>query len=292
MRSVTGRLANPEMTNAELGAIALRVADCRSLAALPQAIFSRADALFGVAAMGLYLFDRTERLQLIASRLASPGFLDQCEREFPTNSMLDCIVTERRTIDGFHFYGAARWRRSSTYDLLHGWGYHHNMGGALAVGGRVVGAVFVGTAENDDPYDAVHVKRLDLLCRASSVALTAMSERERLRSELSDSTSEDRRDLLSAGNDRPARAAAGGAAEIELRNTREHASGGPFDRLPARSRAVALLVCEGQSNKAIARQLGISAHTVKEHVHNLCRRFGALNRTDLVHRLLVSSNYH
>jgi DNA-binding CsgD family transcriptional regulator len=292
MRSVTGRLANPEMTNAELGAIALRVADCRSLAALPQAIFSRADALFGVAAMGLYLFDRTERLQLIASRLASPGFLDQCEREFPTNSMLDCIVTERRTIDGFHFYGAARWRRSSTYDLLHGWGYYHNMGGALVVGGRVVGAVFVGTAENDDPYDAVHVKRLDLLCRAGSVALTAVSERERLRSELSDTAAEDWRDLLSTGDDRPARSAAGGAVEIELRSTRQLVSGGPFDRLPARARAVALLVCEGQSNKVIARQLGISAHTVKEHVHNLCRRFGALNRTDLVHRLLVSSNYH
>jgi hypothetical protein len=228
MRSVTGRLANPEMTNAELGAIALRVADCRSLAALPQAIFSRADALFGVAAMGLYLFDRIERLQLIASRLASPGFLDQCEREFPTNSMLDCIVTERRTIDGFHFYGAARWRRSSTYDLLHGWGYYHNMGGALVVGGRVVGAVFVGTAENDDPYDAVHVKRLDLLCRAGSVALTAVSERERLRSELSDTAAEDWRDLLSTGDDRPARSAAGGAVEIELRSTRQLVSGGPL----------------------------------------------------------------
>jgi DNA-binding CsgD family transcriptional regulator len=292
MRNVTGRSADPEMTNAELSTIALRVADCRSLAALPQAIFSRADAIFGVAAMGLYLFDRAERLQLIASRLASRGFLDQCEREFPTDSMLDCIVTERRTIDGFHFYGGARWRRSSTYDLLHGWGYYHNMGGALVAGGRVVGAVFVGTAENNDPYDAVHVRRLDLLCRAGSVALTAMWERERLRCELSDTTAKDRRDLLPSSTMQPGRSTADGVPEVEPGNTQELAHGGAFDRLPARSRAVALLVCEGQSNKAIGRQLGISADTVKEHVRNLCRRFGAANRTDLVHRLLVPSNYH
>ena len=63
----------------------------------------------------------------------------------------------------------------------------------------------------------------------------------------------------------------------------------PIDRLPARSREVAQLLCKGHPNKAIAARLGISVYTVKEHVQNLCKRFGALNRTDLVHRLLIDS---
>ena len=51
-----------------------------------------------------------------------------------------------------------------------------------------------------------------------------------------------------------------------------------------------MLLCRGRPNKAIAHELGISVYTVKDHVQNLCKRFGALNRTDLVHRLLISSS--
>jgi DNA-binding NarL/FixJ family response regulator len=38
--------------------------------------------------------------------------------------------------------------------------------------------------------------------------------------------------------------------------------------------------------KEIAREMGISDQTVKEHVANLCKRFGAHNRTGLVVCLL------
>ena len=71
------------------------------------------------------------------------------------------------------------------------------------------------------------------------------------------------------------------------------AGGTPADVVRLRpftaSREVAQLLCQGHPNKAIARRLGISVYTVKEHVQNLCKRFGALNRTDLVHRLLIAS---
>jgi DNA-binding CsgD family transcriptional regulator len=289
MTSVAARSAHLEMTNAELSQIALRVADCRSLTALRDAIFSHADSMIGVVGMGLYLFDRAERLQLISSRQVSQDFLDQCEREFPSNSMLDCIVTARRTVDGFHFHGARRWRHSSTYHLLRGWGIYHNMGGPFVVGGRVVGALFAGTALHDDPYDATHVKRLELLCRAGSLALTAMRERERLRCELSNAVVEDWPDPLPVDKDWSGDTASSGAPAAAPGNQGAFDHDRPLDRLPTRSREVAWLLCQGQSNKAIARQLGISAHTVKEHVQNLCRRFSAINRTDLVHRLLISS---
>jgi two-component system nitrate/nitrite response regulator NarL len=64
-----------------------------------------------------------------------------------------------------------------------------------------------------------------------------------------------------------------------------------FDSIPE-SGACALLtprelevlaaVAEGDSNKAIARRLGISLHTVKFHIESLFRKLGARTRTEAV----------
>jgi two-component system, NarL family, nitrate/nitrite response regulator NarL len=40
----------------------------------------------------------------------------------------------------------------------------------------------------------------------------------------------------------------------------------------------------GSSNKAVARRLGISEHTVKFHVESLFRKLGAASRADAVHK--------
>ena len=277
MRSVAAPASNREISAGALSKAALQIADCRSLAALRDALFGHADPLIGSVAMGLYMFDRAEELRYIASRLAPQGFLDEYEREYRrSDTMLDCIVSQRRTIDGFHFHGPARWRHSGNYEILRGWGFYHNMGGAFVVDGRVAGALFVATAHHAEPFEEAHVKRLDLMCRAGSLALAAMRGRERLRCELANSASDDRRDFLSIEGDWSA-------------PTEQFADNRPMDRLPARSREVARLLCQGHPNKAIATRLGISVYTVKEHVQNLCKRFGALNRTDLVHRLLIAS---
>ena len=277
MRPPAVRSFNREISADGLGKAALHIADCRSLAALRDALFGHADSIIGGVAMGLYLFDRTEELRYVSSRFAPQGFLDEYEREYRrSDTMLDCIVSQRRTIDGFHFHGPARWRHSGNYEILRGWGFHHNMAGALVVDGRVAGALFVATAHQAEPFEEVHVKRLDLMCRASSLALTAMRARERLRCELGISPSDDWCDFLSVDQ------AWSSTADASDDNR-------PIDRLPARSREVAQLLCQGHPNKAIANHLGISVYTVKEHVQNLCKRFGALNRTDLVHRLLIAS---
>lgn len=53
-------------------------------------------------------------------------------------------------------------------------------------------------------------------------------------------------------------------------------------------RRVALLLCEGLSNKEIARALGLSDHTVKEYVQTLMKRCRADNRTALATWLVRS----
>jgi DNA-binding NarL/FixJ family response regulator len=52
-----------------------------------------------------------------------------------------------------------------------------------------------------------------------------------------------------------------------------------LSRLTRREKQVLRLVSEGDSNKAIARRLGITEHTVKLHLHNLSAKFGVTNRT-------------
>jgi DNA-binding CsgD family transcriptional regulator len=277
MGSVVTRPRSREIAADAVRQAALCIADCRSVAALRDALFGCGDAMIGGVAMGLYLFDRRDELRYISSRLAPQGFLDQYEREYRrADPMLDCIVSQKRTVDGFGFHGAGQWRHSVNYDLLHEWGFHHNMGGALVVNDRTAGVVFVATAHDIDPFADFQLNRLRLLCRAGSLALTAMRERERLRCELSEVISGDESDLWPVDG-------AWSGHNAGLDDDR------PMDRLPARSREVAMLLCRGQPNKAIAHELGISVYTVKEHVQNLCKRFGALNRTDLVHHLLISS---
>ena len=52
--------------------------------------------------------------------------------------------------------------------------------------------------------------------------------------------------------------------------------------LTPRELEVLSLVSEGASNKSIARQLGISVHTAKFHVHTLIDKLDAVGRTDAV----------
>lgn len=54
--------------------------------------------------------------------------------------------------------------------------------------------------------------------------------------------------------------------------------------LTGREREVLDLVGQGLSNKLIARQLGISEHTVKFHLSSIFAKLGAASRTDAINR--------
>jgi DNA-binding CsgD family transcriptional regulator len=53
-------------------------------------------------------------------------------------------------------------------------------------------------------------------------------------------------------------------------------------QLTARELEVLALLAEGDSNKLIARRLGISIHTAKYHVASLFEKLDAVSRTDVV----------
>jgi DNA-binding NarL/FixJ family response regulator len=55
-----------------------------------------------------------------------------------------------------------------------------------------------------------------------------------------------------------------------------------FARLSPRQREVARLLLQGQSNKVIGRELGVSEGTIKAHVSAIYQIIGAKNRVEAV----------
>ena len=76
-------------------------------------------------------------------------------------------------------------------------------------------------------------------------------------------------------------AAPGEVATVVIREGHTAASPGDIE-LTQRELDVLALMAEGASNKLIARQLGISVHTVKFHVGSLLDKLDATGRTDAV----------
>jgi len=78
--------------------------------------------------------------------------------------------------------------------------------------------------------------------------------------------------------------APGQAANVAIVSREAQASptGDSGCELTPRERDVLALMAEGASNKAIARQLGISVHTAKFHVGSILDKLDATGRTDAV----------
>ncbi len=76
--------------------------------------------------------------------------------------------------------------------------------------------------------------------------------------------------------------AAGQPANVAIVSRSAPAANDLAGELTPRERDVLALMAEGASNKAIARQLGISVHTAKFHVGSILDKLDATGRTDAV----------
>ena len=101
--------------------------------------------------------------------------------------------------------------------------------------------------------------------------------------EIDDPALADRLASLLGGVAGLALAAPGQAADAAIVARETHGKGEPPDvDLTPRELDVLVLMAEGASNKAIARQLGISVHTAKFHVGSILDKLDATGRTDAV----------
>jgi DNA-binding CsgD family transcriptional regulator len=232
----------------------MSIAESRSIQALGAACCSTMGELTGSPTVGLYLL-KNEEPRLLYSQHAPRGFLDDYKAGWVRcDPILESVLSEGRAVDGASLLGAYGWPRSAIFGLLQHWGFNHNMCGPLWVEGKIIGVFYTATRDVAAPYTPLLRRHMEMLCRAGSLALTNMMNAGHLDG-----------DPISIRN-----------LPALITPTLLH------EKLPPRSAEVALRVCRGQTNKEIAREMGISDQTVKEHVANLCKRFGTHNRTELV----------
>jgi DNA-binding NarL/FixJ family response regulator len=87
-------------------------------------------------------------------------------------------------------------------------------------------------------------------------------------------------DLASAWVDAPASSATTRVNDSTLNNERDRLDASVLAQLTSRQIDVLKLVSEGQSNKEIARALGLAPSTVKTHLEHLMEALGVANRTE------------
>lgn len=250
-----------------IGDAVLSIAASRSLQALGDACQNGVNRFIGTGAIGLYFLDE-HKPYLFYSKQAPEGFIREYgDTSYRHDPILEHVVDTGRPIDGAGLLGTAGWLQCGNFDLLKRWGFTHCMAGPLYVEDRVVGVVYTATGGKAATYPQAARDGMELLCRAGSLALTNMVETGRL-------------------SNRPITWAESSHPLGFSRPKRDFSDNETIKQLPERSREVALLLCHGQSNKEIARSLGISAYTVKDHIARLCKRLEAHNRTELVQRML------
>lgn len=204
--------------------------------------------LFGAAAAGYFLFDGSGTFpQLVHAKGAAAGFVDEYEHSLRrVDPVLRLVRRSGRAASARCAITPGDWGNAAIAGHLKRWGYGDSMQGPLHCGGRIAGTLNVVRQRDDYPFGVSDLAAFERVCRALSNALDIAMR------------------LTSA------------ASDYTLTNP-----GGHLMTLEGRARDVGWLVLDGATNKAIARQLGISELTAKEHVERLRARFGAANRTQL-----------
>lgn len=254
-----------EGVDLEIADCIVAVAESTSLRSFSGACQRAIYQLTGSSTIGLYMLKGEP--QLLCSRDAPEGFLaDYRTGMAKRDLMIESVLEDGQVVDGASVFGPYQWPRSVAFDLLHSWGFSWNMCGPLRYENEVVGIIYTATRHARAPYTQERRRRMEILCRAASLALTNLLLSGQL----------DRRNAGTAVSNLPV---VGGTSSLQL-------------LLPPRSAEVAFCVCRGQTNKQIARAMGISDQTVKEHITNLFRRFNVQNRTELVALLLSDKSRH
>jgi DNA-binding CsgD family transcriptional regulator len=208
---------------------------------------------FAPCATGLYLFDASSCPVVCMTEGVTAGFLEEYEAEVRADDPVLRHVLRSHRATGSESLTSIDWAGSPAFSHLQRWGFESNLQGPLEADGQIFGTLNLARSMHGATFVGGDVERFAWACRAVSIALSGPQAE---------------------------------AGEFADADTSRAIPFDPCDQLPLRAGAVARLIREGASNKAIARRLGISEQTVKEHVRALCARFLVANRTALCATLL------
>lgn len=245
----------------------LKLAGSRSVAALGENLSSALNPTLGPGAVAIYLLAGSQP-ELVYSNEAPEGLLEEYDHVGSAKDpMLDHVLGTGVPIDNIAMQHQPDWLAGGNDEFLRKWGFGHCMAGPVLLDRRAVAVVYVARKKEAGAYARAELEFLEAACFSASLALEVMSAAELL-------DKEDQEKITDA------------------RTTKEPAKvPRAVALLPPRAAQVAELLCKGLTNKAIARELNISAYTVKDHVSALCQRFEVRNRTELVHKFMLNESY-
>lgn len=245
----------------------LRLAGSRSVVALGENLTSALNPTLGPGALAIYLLADSQP-ELVFSHEAPEGLLEEYDRVGSANDpMLDHVLGSGAPIDNIAMQHQPDWLVGGNDEFLRKWGFGHCMAGPILLDRRAVAVVYVARKQEAGAYTQEELELLEEACFSASLALAVMSAEELL----------DKKDQEKIMGARARKEPAKAPRAVAL--------------LPPRAAQVVELLCRGMTNKGIARELNISAYTVKDHVSALCQRFEVSNRTELVHRFMLNESY-
>jgi DNA-binding CsgD family transcriptional regulator len=227
----------------------ISVAASHNKAELGAACHAAVAALLGAPTTGLYLRE-ARGPALVYSHNAPSGFLEEYASELAScDPMIERIMDTRRSVAGASLRRTRGRNIRLMQDLLSCWGFRDNLCGPIYVEAEMVGFLYTADSAMPTKEPAQRAEQLDYICRSAALALWRLT------------------------TDPPFLAS-------------DPVVPSSVQTMPPRLAEVARLVCEGRTNKEIARLLDISPHTVKEHISRLCLRLSARNRTGITAALL------
>lgn len=232
------------------------IAESRSVEALGHAVRLAIEQTTGSPAIGLYVFKDSCPALLFSSHI-DEGMLDSYQSLWRSGPIFNHVIATGCCGDSEMLVGRDNWRHSLSFRAINQWGFHYNLGGPIRCGDMIVGVLYTAREQEYLSYTASDRLFMDLVCRASSIAISSLVYVGALRG------------LEMPPPTKPARQYSPPTTEF----------------LSPRLADVAIGICRGQTNKEIAREIGISDQTVKDHLAILCRRLGVHNRTRLAARL-------
>lgn len=235
----------------------IAIAESRSIEALRRAVSSAFEQATGSPALGLYLFEESCPKLLVSSHVED-GMLDLYQSGmWRSDPILNHVTVTGCCGAGESLIGQEHWQNSLTFRALSQWGLHQNLGGPIRFEDRIIGVLYTARRGEDASYNGADHLSIDLVCRSSSLAIVNLVNRGILR----------------------------GVEMLPSTKPMSQYSRPATELLSPRLAEVAIRLCRGHTNKEIARDIGISDQTVKDHLAALCRRFGVHNRTQLAARI-------
>ncbi|MCV3210996.1 MULTISPECIES: response regulator transcription factor [Mesorhizobium] len=244
-----------------LGQSLMRVAESKTVDTLGEEASRFIADYVGSLAISIYALDGATP-KLLFSKEVPEGLHVEYRDSKTKDLLLEYVATSGMPVHDQMMKGRPGWIDQGNLAFLRRWGFGHCMAGAIKVDGKIAAVIYIGRSEIYGSYSLEARAAMDLVCRASSHAYAALDIKAPMAEPPSPPPAE-------PANDRS-----------EFQNV---------EVLPPRGRQVARLICQGRSNKEIARSLGISAHTVKEHLGTLYKKFSVSNRTELVGVLMKAS---